>query len=134
MAVVLPVGGKTAHGIVIATEHATYRLKGLESGEVALYTDEGDSIILKRGRLIEVTTETLKINATNHVEMNSPRVQLNTPLVKTTGRIEADEDIVDRLAHPDTSTVRGMRELYDIHTHHENDAHGETNPPTQQTT
>ncbi len=58
MAVVLPIGGKTAHGIVIATEHATYRLKGLESGEVALYTDEdgngGHRIVLKRGREIEL--------------------------------------------------------------------------------
>lgn len=127
MAIVLPIGGKTAHGIVIATEHATYRLKNLKSGEVALYTDEGDSIVLKRGRLIEVTTETLKINA-------STRVEMITPLVKTTGEIRADEDITDRVAHPDSDTVRGMRELYDSHTHHENDAHGETNVPTQQTT
>ncbi len=126
MAIVLPIGGKTAHGIVIATEHATYRLKGLKSGEVALYTDEGDSIVLKRGRLIEVATETLKINASDHVEMN-------TPLVKTTGEIQADQDITDRMAHPDSDTVRGMRELYDSHTHHENDVNGETNVPTQQT-
>lgn len=133
MAVVLPIGGKTAHGIVIATEHATYRLKGLESGEVALYTDEGDSIVMRRGRLIEVTTDTLKIDAADHVEINTPRVQLNTPLVQTTGEIRADEDITDRLAHPDSASVRAMRELYDVHTHHENDAHGETNVPTQQT-
>jgi len=62
MAIVLPIGGKTAHGIIIATEHGTYRLKNLESGEVALYSDEGDSVILKRGRIMEVTTETLIAN------------------------------------------------------------------------
>ncbi|WP_145507594.1 phage baseplate assembly protein V, partial [Yersinia hibernica] len=41
MAVILPLGGKTSHGVIIATENAAYRLTGLKSGEVALYTDEG---------------------------------------------------------------------------------------------
>jgi phage baseplate assembly protein V len=81
MAIVLPVGGKTAHGIIIATEHGTYRLKGLASGEVALYSDEGDSVVLKRGRLIEVTTQTLRIN-TVVMEVNaSSHINLNTPMV-----------------------------------------------------
>lgn len=81
MAVVVPVGGKTSHGIVIATEHGSYRLKGLKSGEVALYTDEGDSIVLKRGRLIEVTTETFRLNA-KVMEVNATtRIDFNTPVV-----------------------------------------------------
>lgn len=81
MAVVVPLGGKTSHGIVIATEHGTYRLKNLKSGEVAIYTDEGDSIVLKRGRLIEVTTHMLRVN-TQVMEVNaSTRVDFNTPMV-----------------------------------------------------
>lgn len=81
MAVVLPIGGKTAHGIIIATEHGVYRLKGLKSGEVALYTDEEDSIVLKRGRLIEVTTKTFRLN-TEVMEVNaSNKIDLNTPMV-----------------------------------------------------
>ena len=83
MAIVLPMGGKTAHGIIIATEHGNYRLKNLESGEVAIYSDEGDSVILKRGRLIEVTTETLRIN-TQVMEVNaSAQIDFNTPMVNT---------------------------------------------------
>lgn len=83
MAIVLPMGGKTAHGIIIATEHGNYRLKNLESGEVAIYSDEGDSVILKRGRLIEVTTETLRIN-TQVMEVNaSASIDFNTPMVNT---------------------------------------------------
>lgn len=59
MAVLVPLGGKTAHGIIIATEHGTYRLKNLAPGEMALYTDEdqeagGHRIILKRGQGIEL--------------------------------------------------------------------------------
>lgn len=81
MAIVVPIGGKTSHGIVIATEHGSYRLKNLESGEVALYTDEGDSIILKRGRLIEATTHTFRLN-TQVMEVNaSSKIDFNTPMV-----------------------------------------------------
>jgi len=89
MAIVLPIGGKTAHGIIIATEHGNYRLKDLKSGEVALYTDEGDSIVLKRGRLIEVTTQTLRIN-TEVMEVNAAtRVDFNTPVVNM-----SDDEVV----------------------------------------
>jgi phage baseplate assembly protein V len=81
MAVVLPIGGKTAHGIIVATEHGSYRLKNLASGEVAIYTDEGDSIILKRGHLIEATTQTFRLN-TQVMEVNaSTKIDFNTPMV-----------------------------------------------------
>lgn len=81
MFVAVPVGGKTAHSVMVATEHGTYRMKSLKTGEVAIYTDEGDSIVLKRGRLIEVTTQTLRIN-TQVMEVNaSSKIDLNTPMV-----------------------------------------------------
>lgn len=81
MKIVLPIGGKTSHSIIIATEHGSYRLKNLESGEVALYTDEGDSIILKRGRLIEATTQTFRLN-TQVMEVNATtKIDFNTPVV-----------------------------------------------------
>jgi len=81
MKVVQPIGGKTAHSIIIATEHASYRIKSLATGEVAIYTDEGDSIILKRGHLIEVTTQTFRLN-TQVMEVNaSTKIDFNTPMV-----------------------------------------------------
>ncbi len=123
MAIVLPIGGRTAHGIIVATEHGGYRLKNLASGEVALYSDEGDSIVLRRGRLIEVTTQTLRINA-------SDRVEMNTPLVTTTGEIQADLDITDQMPAGGRS-MDSMRNSYNTHTHHENNS-GDTNVPTQQ--
>jgi phage baseplate assembly protein V len=85
MCVVLPMGGKTGHGIVIATEHGTYRLKNLQPGEVALYSDEGDSVILKRGRVMEVTTQTLTVNcATATVNCTGKAT------IKAAGGIDAD--------------------------------------------
>lgn len=63
-AVILPIGGQTTHGIVIATENGSFRVKNLEGGEVAVYDESGSSIVLKKGRLIEIDCDVLKINAT----------------------------------------------------------------------
>ena len=65
--IALFVGGDRSHGAVIATEDNRYRKKGLDAGEVAIYTDEGDSIYLKRGRIIQIT-------AANGVVVNAPAV------------------------------------------------------------
>ncbi|EMW3378017.1 phage baseplate assembly protein, partial [Yersinia enterocolitica] len=46
--------GDRSHGVVLVVADRRYRIKGLESGEVAIYSDEGDSIILKRGNQIEL--------------------------------------------------------------------------------
>ncbi len=53
-AVVLFVGGRRDHGLVVAVDDRRSRPTGLAAGEVALYTDEGDGITLKRGQFIEV--------------------------------------------------------------------------------
>lgn len=58
------VGGDRSHGVVIGTDDNRYRKKGLQSGEVSIYTDEGDYILLKRGRILEITAGTgIVINA-----------------------------------------------------------------------
>lgn len=121
MAIVLPIGGKTAHGIVIATEHGSYRLKNLASGEVALYTDEGDSIVLKRGRLIEVNTHTFRVNAATAIEFNAPtitgnastQVALNTPLVAASVDVKAQGEIYDH----NIKSMSGMRDAHNQHGH-----------------
>jgi len=45
-AVVISLGGVRSHGVVIATGHRRYRLKGLANGEVALYDDKSQVIKL----------------------------------------------------------------------------------------
>ena len=70
-AVVVFVGGNRDHGLCIAVDDRRYRVLGLLDGEVAIYTDEGDRIHLKRNREIEVTTLNLTINATDKVEINT---------------------------------------------------------------
>lgn len=73
MKVIVPVGGRTAHGIIIATEHSAYRMKALKTGELAIYTDEGDSMVFNRGRVINFTTQTLNINAAQAVNINTAK-------------------------------------------------------------
>lgn len=86
-AVALFLGGDRSHGVVVCVSDRRFRLQALESGEVALYTDEGDFLHFKRGRVIEVETMTLKIKAQTGVDFE-------TPLIRTTGRIEAAGDVI----------------------------------------
>jgi len=53
----LSVGGHRSHSVAIAVDDRRHRLRGLLPGEVALYTDEGDIIHIKRGGNIEVTAK-----------------------------------------------------------------------------
>ncbi|WBQ81085.1 phage baseplate assembly protein V [Salmonella enterica subsp. enterica serovar Bispebjerg] len=83
MGIVLPLGGVSSHSIVIATEHGAYRLKSLQPGEVALYTDEGAKIVLKRGKLIEADCETFRVNCTGF-EVNCKQAAVNCDTWATT--------------------------------------------------
>lgn len=95
---VFPDGDKS-HGVVIVVADRRYRLKGLKAGEVALYSDEGDKIVLRRGRRIEIETLTLDVKA-------DTKVIFDTPLLECTG------DIKDK-----TGTMQTMRNQYNPHEH-----------------
>lgn len=117
MVVVLPVGGNTAHGIVIACEHGSYRLNGLKPGETAIYNQWGDYCVLKAGHLAEISTGTLTIKA-------SDKVRCDTPIFECTGTIE---DLCDL---PEGRTMGAMRQTYNSHTH-PGDSGGTTGQPNQ---
>lgn len=76
-AAVLFMGGSRDHGIIVGVADRTFRIKGLKSGEVAIYTDEGDSIVLKRERNMEVTTLHLTINAGEDATVNTQKYTVN---------------------------------------------------------
>jgi phage baseplate assembly protein V len=116
-AIVVCVGGSRDHAVVIAVDDRRYRLTTLEQGEVAIYTDEGDSIILKRNNNVEITTDTLTVKA-------ATKVRFETPLVEATG------DIIDRVATTGKSMAQ-MRTTYNSHTHN-HPADGQTIPAPNQ--
>lgn len=85
-AVAVSVAGSRDHVLVIAVDDRRYRLTGLAEGEVALYTDEGDRIVIRRGGTIEV-------QATTKVRLVAPLVEC-TGDVKVAGTLTADVDVV----------------------------------------
>ena len=113
-AVAMFVGGDRSHGVVITVADRRYRLKGLVSGEVALYSDEGDSIVLRRDNRVEVNTKHYVVNA-------QEKATFYTPLLEV-----PNGEISDK-----TSTLSRMREQYNDHDH--NDPHGgKTEKPNQE--
>lgn len=72
------------HYVAIASDDRRYRL-AVENGEVALYTDEGDKIHMKRNRKIEIvggeevdiTTKVAKVAASVSADITSPVATVN---------------------------------------------------------
>lgn len=61
------VGSDRGHAIVLAADDRRYRIQSLNAGEVCIYTDEGDTITLKRDHNIEVKTKHVKVMAEEDV-------------------------------------------------------------------
>jgi len=108
--VVVFIGGDRGHGVVIAVDDRRFRLTGLQNGEVALYTDEGDKIHFKRGHIIDIETQNLTITATRQVTITSP-------LVAVSGNVTAGGDVSDQTGGSGGSSMRNMRVIFDEHTH-----------------
>ncbi|WP_458725645.1 phage baseplate assembly protein V [Pseudomonas mandelii] len=81
------IGGDRSHAVVLVAADRRYRIQALASGEVAIYTDEGDRIHFKRGRIIDIETQTLNIKATTAVNIDSP-------VINQTGKIVSQGDQV----------------------------------------
>ncbi|MDX3981324.1 phage baseplate assembly protein V [Pasteurella multocida] len=91
--VVVPVGGKTTHSIIIATENGAFRVKNLENGETALYDQSGSTIILKQGRLVEVDCDTFKLNCKTYQVNASASADFTTPKLETSAVLTAQGKI-----------------------------------------
>lgn len=102
-AVALSVAGHRSHTLIIRADDRRYRLKALKGGEVAIYTDEGDSIHLKRGRLVQITTQTLRIDAGMLVQINSPAVEINANTVDVDAELSMS---VDTATHEVTASAQ----------------------------
>lgn len=59
-AVVLSVGGRRAHSVVIVAGDRRYRLTGLAEGEVALHDDAGQAVVI-RNAYVEVLSNDVRI-------------------------------------------------------------------------
>ena len=124
--VVLPLGGKTSHGIIVATEHASYRFKSLKSGECGIYDDLGQSIILTRDGIV-VNGGGKPITFTN-----TPNITLDTPQVTATGNVNVAQNLVAQgnISDLGSHSMANMRTVYNGHTHTDPQS-GNTSTPSQ---
>jgi phage baseplate assembly protein V len=103
-AVAVSVGGSRSHVVVVAVDDRRYRLKDLQPGEVAIYTDQGDRIVLKRDGQIEVVAST-------RVRIECPRVECSGDL-HVEGSVTCDQNVSDV-----NGSMQEMRDIYNSHTH-----------------
>ncbi|MDA8488573.1 phage baseplate assembly protein V [Kluyvera sp. Awk 3] len=98
-AIVLAVGGRRESLVAIAVEDKRCRPKGLASGDVCLYHQDGQSmIILKKGGIIDVRGKLVNYTADDLFEINSAQL-------KFVGPTEFTEDV----------TINGKSFLNHIH-------------------
>lgn len=76
-AITVCAGGLRSHAIVIAVEDRRYRLRGLQGGEVALYDDLGNQVLLGR--------EALAITGVTKVTVTAPEVSIDADTIKLGG-------------------------------------------------
>lgn len=122
-------GGNRAHGLVLVVGDRRYRVKPLAQGEVAIYDDLGQKVVLHRDR-IQVTSPTL-------VQVTAPtvRVQGNLEVTGTAtvdGDLRTRAELLDHYALPEEGSLQDFRDAYNVHVHGENGSSGPTDPPVPQ--
>lgn len=102
--IALPVGGKTAHSVIVATVHESFNLPEREEGDSALFDNRGQKVHLtKDGIVIDCSGLPLLLK-------NAPRVRFETNEFEVTGTIKDRCDTTGE-------TMSGMRDTYNSHTH-----------------
>ncbi|MGZ9668060.1 phage baseplate assembly protein V [Pseudomonas sp. GNP014] len=96
--------GDRSHAVVVVAADRRYRIKELAPGEVAIYTDEGDKVHFKRGRVIDIETNTLNIKATTAVNFDTPVINQTGKVVSTGDQIAGG---VSQIGHVHTSVQAG---------------------------
>lgn len=126
-AITIFVGGNRDHGIVIGTSDRRYRLKGLQNGEVAIYTDEGSHIKLARGKLIEIVGQRVNITAPDGLHIDG--VLHTQTHVIADGNVTVAGQVIATGTISSATDVSSAGKSFNAHTHNENGTGGGTTTP-----
>lgn len=86
LGIAVAIGGNRNHLAVLCADDPRYRKRDLQEGEVALYHWEGDYVLFRNGREIEVVAGTrVRVTSPEVIVEASTRVVLDTPTVEMTG-------------------------------------------------
>lgn len=126
-ALLASLGGRRGHTVAVCVADRQFRIKDLQAGEVAIYTDEGDVIHFKRNNVIEINSaDTIDAIAPNVNISASTKVTITTPDCEITGNLNVGGDVNDA-----TGTMQDMRNTYNAHTHpYTDDGAAMTTSPT----
>lgn len=100
------VGSDRDHGVLVCVADRQYRLRALESGEVALYDDLGQKVHLTRTGIV-IDGGGLPVTITNAL-----KVRAETELFECTGEIKDRCDSGGK-------AMSAMRSTFNAHTHNE---------------
>lgn len=86
-------GGDRSHGVLVVVGDKRYRLQGLVEGEVALYDDLGQCVVLRRDKieivakkdLIGTVGGNLSLSVTGQSTLKSNGIKFDSPTVEITG-------------------------------------------------
>lgn len=71
--IVIPLHGKSAHGVVIASANGELRVAEMQAGETAIYNEtNGHFIHLKNNRVIRMEADVIELVATTKVLVQAP--------------------------------------------------------------
>ncbi|HEU4604061.1 MAG TPA: phage baseplate assembly protein V [Steroidobacteraceae bacterium] len=136
--VAIAIGGNRNHTALIRVDDPRYRKKDLQEGEVAVYHWEGDSILLKNGNEIEITsTSKITVTAPEVVVTASTKVTLDSPTVECTNDLHVKGNTTidgNASAAGNVSDASGsMQEMRNTYNSHTNPSNGNAPPPQQMT-
>jgi phage baseplate assembly protein V len=118
--IVVFVGGGRDHGVIVGTDSRDARMTGLAEGEVAVYTDEGDSMVFRRNNTIEFTTKKLIVKAEDEVTIETKRAvikaeekaTIEAPDILLKGNVEIDGTLSQAQGGGDSSfQIKGNIQL-----------------------
>ncbi|WP_127231034.1 phage baseplate assembly protein V [Neisseria meningitidis] len=92
-AVVIPLGGNTSHGVIVCSQHGSYRIKNLKPGETAIFNHEGAKIVIKQGKIIEADCDVYRVNCKQYEVNAATDAKFNAPLVETSAVLTAQGQI-----------------------------------------
>ena len=92
-AVVIPLGGNTSHGVIVCSQHGSYRIKNLKPGETAIFNHEGAKIVIKQGKIIEADCDVYRVNCKQYEVNAATDAKFNSPLVETSAVLTAQGQI-----------------------------------------
>lgn len=108
-AVALFVAGGRDHGIVMSIDNRRSRIRGQSEGDVAMYTDEGDFIVLKRGNVVEIGTDHFVLRAEVAVTIEAPAVIIRAETVSIEGNLNVAGTINAEAVYAPAGSVPGPK-------------------------